>query len=248
MRENEFKPEIVRKMSEIWVRHGEGKIAFAHPVIVGGSYDDCKRKIVKRGLEIPTAEQTISFIHSLAKYYKHDNSPEIDDFRKILYDEGVLIFNRNYWTPEGVYVLQDQDLETKRPSKEDLEEMLKDGEEISRVRFSRDGRLRFAPSSSFKLEYQNPKTILNNGFIIASFGLEGTKKLAETSTNLLSLQGYKILVKVTPDINFFDNRPYSYLLSPKWTSTTIHMYKDQVYCIRADGTFESSRVIGLIKS
>ena len=59
--------------------------------------------------------------------------------------------------------------------------MLFDGKEINGVRFSKANQVRFAPKGSYKLGV-HVESFVKDGFIIASYGVEGAEKLGEASS------------------------------------------------------------------
>ena len=70
------------------------------------------------------------------------------------------VFNRNLWTDKGVYVVRD--LEAKG-----LSETLSENE---LEKMPKEGKVRFVPKDSYKLEYNSPEELSKNGFVIASYG------------------------------------------------------------------------------
>jgi len=64
----------------------------------------------------------------------------------------------------------------------ELEKALEDGTEITKVRFSKDGKVRFAPKRTYTLGEHSAQSLARDGFIIASFGQEGAENLGEVSS------------------------------------------------------------------
>lgn len=99
-------------------------------------------------------------------------------------NNGIWVYNRVLWAPQGVYIAQDpnaigtsEDLEIGP-----LETILADGTEIANgIRFSNDKTVRFAPKATIKLGEQDSPTLARNGFLIASYDEEGAEQLAEAS-------------------------------------------------------------------
>ncbi|MBS3079857.1 hypothetical protein J4221_00125 [Candidatus Pacearchaeota archaeon] len=177
------------------IPHEDGEIIFAYPSI-GGFYREVGRGILEKGYKIPTGEEIASLIRSVYPPYTF-----IKDHVRIW------VFNRNLSTYNGVYVLQDQEAngtifsgeyvssQAHRQHKinlinkvNKLEKIVKNGEEIEGVRFSEDGRIRFAPRETYVSKDKIP--LSKNGFVIASFGLEGARKLEEASHNFKD--GYEV--------------------------------------------------------
>ena len=96
---------------------------------------------------------------------------------------GLWGFNRNIWTHEGVYVIQDIDAKgtIEHVNVNELEKMFKRGEEIDGLRFSKDGKIRFAPIETYDLGGHTPESLSKDGVAIASFGKKGAKKLGKVA-------------------------------------------------------------------
>ena len=93
----------------------------------------------------------------------------------------LCIFNRNLWTSEGVYVVQDLGAIGKSQllDEKDLEKRLSNSPAGSPVCYSSDIRIRFAPKGSYKLGEHTPESLAKDSFMIASYGFEGAEKLGE---------------------------------------------------------------------
>lgn len=179
--ETQYQPRVVR---ELWVPHNCGEIAFAHPLVGPNNYRTVGVQILKQNQLIPTGDQTASLVH--ASYLSEvENEPEFKNIRQTMKNRYFWIFNRNLWTPEGVYVLQDDKaIGTSEPlNQKNLEGMLKGGKDIKGIRFSKDRELRFAPIDSYKGGDHTPEELAEDGFMIASCGVDGAEKLGEVSSN-----------------------------------------------------------------
>ena len=103
---------------------------------------------------------------------------------------------------EAIYIVRNLNINKNKKVKRsieslnvrDLEEKLKGGKEINKIRFSEDAKVRFAPKGSYGRGYITSEEFAKDGFIIASFNLEGAEKLGEVSTK-------------------FKNKPYLYSLN-----------------------------------
>ena len=62
-----------------------------------------------------------------------------------------------------------------------LDKMLKNGTEVNGVRFSKDETVRFAPKSTYELGLHTPKSLANDGFMVASYGVKGAKRMARVA-------------------------------------------------------------------
>lgn len=180
-----YKPRIERGRVEMWVPHNGGEVAFAYPSAGPNTYRNVGSQILKAGQQVPTGDYTSSLLHS-AYCSDATNEPEFVNVRDVMKRNWLWVFNRNLWTPTGVYVLQDKDAtgRSKPLNIRDLEKILKGGKDISGIRFSRDGRARFAPKGSYTLGNHTSESLAKDGFIIASNGLEGAEKLGEVSDKL----------------------------------------------------------------
>lgn len=175
-----YKTKIEKGINKLWIPHNNKEMAFIFPAIGLYSYENAGKQILEKGLEIPTGDETASLLYAV---YCSDalNEPE---FAKIKDIKGLWVFNKNLWTENGVYVYQDFDGKGTSISSSvwDLENLLQNGEEISGVIFSKDKRVRFATKESYKIRKDLSKEeIINDGFIIASFGKEGAEKIGEIS-------------------------------------------------------------------
>ena len=173
----EYTPRIVRGRTELIVPHKEGELAFVHPPEGPDNYQAVGKALLARSLSIPTGEQTTSLLHGAYD----SQEPEFVEVQKIMRDSWLWVFNRNLWTPKGVYVAHDDQAAglSQELAQNDLEEVLRNGTESNGIRFSQDGNVRFAPRESYKLGEHTPESLARDGFIIASYGIEGAEKLAE---------------------------------------------------------------------
>ena len=95
-------------------------------------------------------------------------------------------FNRNLWTPKGVYVVSDSEaVGLSKPLKtEELEKRLNESPAGSPICYSSDGTIRFAPKKSYELGEHTPESFAKDGFVIASFGVESAERLGEVVMKL----------------------------------------------------------------
>jgi hypothetical protein len=197
-------PRIVRGRIELWTPHNGGEIAFA-PLIGGDEYREVGWRILNSNQRVPTGDYTASLLHTAygctPEARRVIDEPEFSEIRYAISESpnaALAVFNINLWIDKGVYVFQDNEVigASQCLTPEGLEKMLGGGKEIDGIRFSRDNRVRFAPKGSYVLGEQTPEELAKNGFIIASYGKEGAKKLAEISYS---------------DVKYYDNPPYNVL-------------------------------------
>ena len=176
----EYTPRIVRGRTELIVPHKEGELAFVHPPEGPDNYQAVGKALLARSLSIPTGEQTTSLLHGAYD----SQEPEFVEVQKIMRDSWLWVFNRNLWTPKGVYVAHDDQAAglSQELAQNDLEEVLRNGTESNGIRFSQDGNVRFAPKETYRLGEHTPESLASDGFVVASYGVEGSKSLAEVAS------------------------------------------------------------------
>ncbi len=191
-----LKPLIVRGQTEIKVPYNDNYVSFVYPLIGSNTYLEVRKQILENKLKVPTTEQTASLLYSAYCIPEVYDEPEFESIREFIRNKWLWVFNRNLWTDKGVYVVQDLEVKgrTKKLEVSDLEKFLKNSEELNGVRFSEDGKVRFAPKETYKLEYNAKDELAENGFVIASYGKTGAEQLAKISEK-------------------FSNKPYVYGLN-----------------------------------
>lgn len=203
----------------------EGKqVTFAYPPFDSGSYREVYKKILDHNQAIPNGDNIISLIYASFLENSFKDKLEFKNFRSIL-REGVYIPNINVLSEEGVYVIHDN-LGSGPESKYNIAELkrkLKCGIVKKGVRFSRDGKIRFAPRASCHFSQTN-ESLSSNGFFIANFGVEGAKKLKKLSETFY----YK---PELPSLGWLRRRHYSGLVG-----LTLQVSQPQV---------EAPKIIGL---
>lgn len=178
-------PRIERGMTKIVVPYEGKEVAFAYPSIGPNTYANVGKEILRQGMEVPKGDYTASLIHSAYCDDSVANEPEFQNIREIMKNRWLWVFNRNLWTKDGVYVLPDWEaIGRSQPlNQKDLEKMLKGSKELPNgVKFSKDGKVRFVPKESYKLETHTSESLAKDGFVIASYGKEGAEKLGEVSS------------------------------------------------------------------
>ncbi|MEK6829175.1 MAG: hypothetical protein AABY15_03530 [Nanoarchaeota archaeon] len=175
---------IERGITKLVVPHEKGEVTFAYPSIGPNNYTEVGKEILKQEMNVPTGDYMASLIHTAYCNDSVKNEPEYQNIREIMKNKWLWVFNRNLWTKDGVYVLQDSKaIGRSQPlSQNDLEKMLKGSKEVNGVRFSKDKNVRFAEKGSYQLENHTPESLAKDGFVIASYGIEGAEKLGEVSS------------------------------------------------------------------
>jgi len=175
----ENKPRVIRGRTELIVPHGDGEIAFVHPPQGPDTYQNVGREVLARNLTVPTGYQIASLVYGAY----NSQEPEFQKVQEIMKNNWLWVFNRNLWTPEGVYVAHDQKAigNSQALSRDYLEQRLQNGKEADGIRFSDDMKFSFAPKETYKIGEHTSESLTRDGFMVASFGEEGAKKLAEIS-------------------------------------------------------------------
>ena len=193
--------------SYLLVPHQNGEVRFVYPSFQN-NYVNAGSSIINSGLEIPTGSESVSLLNEA--YHSEDkefnNSPETDFIRNdVMKQRWLWVFNRNIWTPKnaknaGVYVQFDSQAKgmSEILSVNDLEDALSGGKTENGVRFSKDGRTAFASYNTTRAGSHDKGTLAKNGFVIASYGLEGAEKLDNVSREF-TFKPYVYLVDNTQD-------------------------------------------------
>ena len=178
-----YQSRVERAVTRLWVPHGRGEIAFAHPSVGPDNYGNVGKTILENGQLVSTGDHTASLLHA-AYLGSGKDEPEFEKVREIMKDRWLWVFNRNLWAENGVYALNDLEATGRNQPLDinELERMLKDGKEVGGIRFSQDEKLRFAPKGSYELGEHTSESLAKDGFIIAGYGLEGAEKLGEVSS------------------------------------------------------------------
>jgi len=182
-KETKYQPRVIRGRTELWVPHESGEIAFASPPFGRSNYRNVGKQILDADQEVPTGDYTASLLHA-AYCTDVKNESEFENVRGVVKRNWLWVYNLNLWTDKGVYVIQDTSAVGKgrQLNINQLEKGLRGGKDISGIRFSEDGRVRFAPKGSYILSNHTPESLAKDGFIVASSGKEGAEKLGEVSS------------------------------------------------------------------
>lgn len=186
-RKNEHAPRV--EGEKLIVPHGKGEIAFADALFGPGSYHDVAKEIERSGLVPPNGEQLASLIYSVYCQDEHTIGPGFGRIFRNSLEHPLWIFDTNILTEEGIYVLQvDERAARGLQISSDvnktafpynigiLETMVGKGREIRGVKFSRDGKFRFAPKGSYGPgPFYSRSDFEKDGFMTATFGEESWK-------------------------------------------------------------------------
>ena len=186
MQNKQETPRIERDTCLI-VPHKDSELRFEFPPQGPSNYQTAGSAVLQRGLYLPTGSETASLLHEV--YCTNDKefkeSLESDFIRKNVIKNGWLwVFNRNTWTPKnvknaGVYVQHDAQAKgiSTPASISDLEDALSGGTAEHGVRFSKDRKTAFASYNTVSSGNHNKGTLAKNGFIIASYDIDGAEKI-----------------------------------------------------------------------
>jgi len=109
----DYQPRVVRGRIEMWVPHKDKEIAFTYPFVGPDTYLNVGRKILESIQEVPTGDYTASLLHAAFCNNSVREEPEFKDVRSIISNRRLLVFNKNLWTQEGVYVIQNTKVKRK---------------------------------------------------------------------------------------------------------------------------------------
>lgn len=146
-----------------------------------GTYQSVGKQILEAGLAVPTGDAITPLVH--AAYCRASGNEEFSDVRRAMRNYRFWVYNQDFWTSEGLYVVQDTQAQglSKIHSLEALENRLKGGKELSwgGIRFSKDGSVRFAPKGSYTLGRHTPQSFAKDGAVVAQYGVRGAELLGE---------------------------------------------------------------------
>ena len=228
-------PRIERGRTEIVVPHEGSEIIFDYLSYGCETYFHAGKRIIEQGMNVPTGDQMASLLYF---FYYEGVRKWLDDITDQM-DDWLWVFNRNLWTREGVYVVQDSEAIglSQQLNQTDLEKMLEGGKDLNGIRFSKDGRVRFASKRTYQLEEHSPESLTKDGFIVASYGIEGAEKLGKVSA-------------------IFGNKPCIYGLKTRKPEQTLSVLDDdgspgggrfRVRCDFFDGNHRFGHAFGVLK-
>ena len=181
------KGRIERANTYLVVPHLNEEVRFSYPGQGPDNYCAVGYSILDKELTLPDGWQTASLLNEVycSENPEFKDSPEANIIRNgVMNKRWLWVFNRNLWTPKsaknaGVYVQSDS--QGKGMSEilkiSDLEDALSSGKTEKGVRFSEDGLTAFAPYNTMQAGSHAKGTLAKNGFVLASYGVEGAEKL-----------------------------------------------------------------------
>ena len=179
---------VERGQANLVVPTGESELMYVHPAVGPSTYQEVGRQIISQNQSVPTGDLTAPLIYMAYCDETVKNEPKFSGVRDLIKNRYLWVFNRNIWTTEGVYVVQDEDAEWRNASFniEELEDLLSDGDTEFGVKFSQDRKIRFAPKNTYSLGEQSPESLARDGFVIANYDVKGAEKLREVSSRMRS--------------------------------------------------------------
>ncbi|MFC1682441.1 hypothetical protein ACFL0X_02400 [Nanoarchaeota archaeon] len=180
----------IEEVSKVWKPDAklylpEREIVIA-PAFGPGKYSVIGRQILGRGLVFPTGDDTAPLLYTAYCVPELHDNPRLEKVKKIMRNRWLLVGNRILWTDKGKYVLQDQKaIGISQPlDVNQLEKILEGGRELSwgGIRFSADGRVRFAPKESYRLGEHTSESLAKDGGVIVEYSVPGAEQLGEVST------------------------------------------------------------------
>jgi len=180
-------PEVIRGKVKLRLPYDEQVTTFIHPFFGPDTYKKVGQEILAdRKLALPTGDLTAALLkaaYCFPNVPAVNDAPEFVEVRQNMRDGWFWIYQVNLWTPEGVYVRHDPEAKGAglKMNIRTLDEMLKGGTEVHGVRFSEDGTIRFAPKRTYRLGEHIPESLAADGFMVASCGVEGAKRMAKVA-------------------------------------------------------------------
>ena len=182
------RPEpVITPPTKLWIPYEDGELAFDSLSQGPHYYQTVGRGILARNLRLPTGEQTAY----LAQGAYESEESEFKEVQDIIRNMWLWVFNRNLWTPDGVYIAHDPNAVglSQTLTVNELESMLVNGTELNGIRSSQDGSVRYAPRETYRLGQHTPESLASDGFVVASYGVNGAKALGEVAEKILSRNG-----------------------------------------------------------
>lgn len=173
----------ISRETEFDIPYNAKTLKFVYPVAAPGNFDNVGLELISRKQRILSGDETASLIHAVYCIPDIQNKPESNEIRNIFENCGFWLFERPIWTEKGVYINQDFSTDAWKASFDlkTLSDRVRAGKTIDKVMFSLDEKLRFASKTSYKFGEQSVEDLRNNGYVIASCGVDGARKLAEVA-------------------------------------------------------------------
>lgn len=169
------------------ISHENRTIEFLAPCIGPEKYRSIGLAITDHNFKVPIGDYNVSLLHSAYCDPRTKNDQISEYIRAVMKDNWLWVFNQNLWTDRGVYVILDPRVNGRNDTfpLNELEQMVSvsnGATEVDGVRFSADRSVRFAPKRTYGFGEHTPRALKRNGFIIASYDLNGAEKLAEVAS------------------------------------------------------------------
>ncbi|MDO8628391.1 MAG: hypothetical protein Q7R56_01395 [Nanoarchaeota archaeon] len=208
-------PHSTLGMGAMWIPYEEKEITFIHPIEGPGTYEQLGKKITHSKIgtgEIvydrptPTGEHTAYLLHGAYCYPELRSTPINDEafipIRRALRDRGLWVFQQCLWTKEGVYVVDDSQAKglTEKLTPDSLEERLQGSTTVDGIRISPDKSVRFASKKTYRINYcteYDRKSLIKNGFVLASYGKRGAELLDEVSKDIYPTGNTRVCIPGT---------------------------------------------------
>jgi len=182
-----IEPQVWTPEAKLWVPHQDNEIAFAYPSFGPGTYKNIGQQILEKipgkDLAVPIGEYAASLLNTVYCDSSAAEETEFQDVRKRMRSNWLWVFNRNIFTDKGAYVLSD--IKAEGIAQLDINELeAKLTKEREGIVSSEDGLIRFAPNETYKFGEHTPESLAQDGFVRASYGFDGARKLGEVATTL----------------------------------------------------------------
>ena len=181
----EKQSRLVVGRTELRVPVEDNELVYVLPAVGRGSYLSVGREILNSNLMVPTGELTAPFVRELYCGELRDK-PQLVDARGIVRTRWLPVYQVNSHGFDGLFSVQDETVEglAKIMDRGALRQELDGGFEHRRVRFSKNGKVAFAPRGSYFFGEMTPDELAKDGAMIAQYGSEGARLLAEASASL----------------------------------------------------------------
>jgi len=161
---------------EIDVAHEKDKLTYIHPAFGSNNYENLRKQITEDGLKPFNMKDASLIVYSA---FENPEQKYADEPKDIMRKSYFYVFNRNLWTPKGVYVADDNGKESLTLEQGKLEKQL--ATEENHISYSKDKKIRFVPKEHIELGEQTSLDLAKNKYVIALAGEEGAERLARVS-------------------------------------------------------------------
>lgn len=181
----EKQSRLVIGRTKLRVPVGDNELVYVLPAVGHGSYLNVGREILNSNLMVPTGELTAPFVRELYCGELRDE-PQLVDARSRVRTRWLPVYQVNSHGFDGLFSVQDETVEglAKIMDREALRQELDEGFEHGQVRFSKNGKVAFAPRGSYFFGEMTPDELAKDGAMIAQYKPEGARLLAQASASL----------------------------------------------------------------